>query len=276
MTPPNPDDPAPTRTPSPPVAKRIPRTAEIHGEHRTDDYAWLRDKSNPEVKAHLDAENAYTTAVLASLEPLRERLYGEMLDRLKQTDQGVPWRKGGWLYYSRTVEGRQYPIHCRRPDRPDAREEVTLDLNELGREESFLALGAYEVSDDGRRLAYSTDTTGFREYTLFVKDLVTGELLEKVAERTGTVAWAADSRTLFYTVEEEATKRQHRLYRHAVDTPGHVVVYEEKDPAFNVGVERTRSGEYLLLEIESLTTSEAWFLAAGKPGDSLAYEGDPQ
>jgi oligopeptidase B len=249
------------------VAKRIPRTTEIHGEHRTDDYAWLRDKSNPEVKAHLDAENAYTTAVLAPLEPLRERLYGEMLHRLKQTDQGVPWRKGGWLYYSRTVEGRQYPIHCRRQDRPDAREEVTLDLNELGREESFMALGAYEVSDDGRRLAYSTDTTGFREYSLFVKDLETGELLERVAERTGTVAWAADDRTLFYTVEEEATKRQHRLYRHAVSTSGHGLVYEERDPAFNVGVDRTRSGEYLLLEIESLTTSEARFLPAGKPGD---------
>jgi oligopeptidase B len=248
------------------VAKRIPGTSEIHGDRRTDDYAWLRDKTDPAVRVHLEAENAYTIAVLAPLGPLREELYGEMLDRIQQTDQGVPWRKGGWLYYSRTVEGRQYPIHCRRQDRSDAPEEITLDLNELGRDEPFMALGAYEVSDDGRRLAYSTDTTGFREYTLFVKDLGTGELLGRVAERTGSAAWAADSRTLFYTVEEEATKRQHRLYRHAVGNPEHALVYEEMDPAFNVGVDRTRSGEYLLLEIESLTTSEARFLAAERPG----------
>ncbi len=267
MTPATPDDPAPAPLPSPPAARRIPRTTEIHGGLRTDDYAWLRNKSNPEVRAHLEAENAYTTAILEPLEPLREGLYREMLDRLKQTDQSVPWRKGEWLYYSRTVEGLQYPIHCRRRDRPHAPEEVTLDLNELGRKEPFMALGAHEVSDDGRRLAYSTDTTGFREYTLFVKDLETGELLETVAERTGTVAWAADSRTLFYTVEEEATKRHHRLYRHAVGTPEHGLVYEEEDPAFNVGVDRTRSGEYLILQSESLTTSEARFLAAGQPGE---------
>ena len=266
MSPSPPEDHAAASSPLPPVAKRIPRTTEVHGDHRTDDYAWLRDKSNPEVKAYLEAENAYTTTVLAPLETLRERLYAEMLDRLKQTDESVPWRKGGWRYYSRTVEGRQYSIHCRRRDHPDAPEEVTLDLNELGRGEPFMALGAYEVSDDGRRLAYSTDTTGFREYTLFVKDLGTGEV-GMVAERTGTAAWAADSRTLFYTVEEEATKRQHRLYRHAVGTPEHGLVYEEKDPAFNIGVDRTRSGDYLLLEIESLTTSEARFLPAERPGD---------
>ncbi len=247
------------------MAKRIPRTSEIHGERRVDEYAWLRDRSNPEVEAYLEAENGYTAAVLEPLGPLREELYEEMLARIKETDQGVPWRKGGWLYYSRTVQGRQYPIHCRRRDRPGAEEEVTLDLNELGRDEAFMALGVYEVSDDGRLLAYSTDTTGFRQYTLFVKDLGTGERLERVAERTGSAAWAADGRTLFYTVEEESTKRLHRLYRHPIGRPHHDLAYEEGDAAFNLGVERTRSGAYLLLEIESLTTSEARFLPAEQP-----------
>jgi oligopeptidase B len=248
------------------VARRVPRTSEIHGRRRVDDYAWLRERSDPEVKAYLEAENAYTAAVLEPLAPLREALYEEMLARIKETDQSVPWRKGGWLYYSRTVEGHQYPIHCRRRDAPGAEEQITVDLNELGRDEAFMALGAYEPSDDGRLLAYSTDTTGYRQYTLFVKDLDTGAVLEEVAERTGSVAWAADGRTLFYTVEEEETKRQHRLYRHSVAGNDHDLVYEEGDAAFNVGVERTRSGEYLLLEIASLTTSEVRYVPADRPG----------
>jgi oligopeptidase B len=259
-----PDNPAPAR-PEPPVAKRLPRTSEIHGERRVDDYAWLRDRSDPEVKAYLEAENAHTAAVLEPLAPLREALYEEMLARIKETDRSVPWRKGGWLYYSRTVAGSQYAIHCRRQDAPGAQERITVDLNELGQDEPFMALGAYEPSDDGRLLAYSTDTTGFRQYTLFVKDLETGAVLEQVAERTGSVAWAADGRTLFYTVEEEETKRQHRLYRHSIGGEDHELVHEERDPAFNLGVGRTRSGEYVLLEVASLTTSEARYVPADQP-----------
>jgi oligopeptidase B len=253
--------------PRPPVAKKVPRVLEIHGDRRVDDYAWMREKDNPEVKAHLEAENAYTAAILAPLAPLREGLYEEMVSRIKQTDEDVPWRKGEWLYYARTVEAQQYPIHCRRRNEAGAPEEITLDLNVLGRDEAFMALGAYEVTDDGRRLAYTTDTTGFRQYTLFVKDLETGEIAERVAERVGSVVWAADNRTLFYTVEEESTKRQHRLYRHELGTSEHELVYEEVDLAFNVGVDRTRSGTYLLLGIDSLTTSETRLLPADRPTD---------
>jgi oligopeptidase B len=262
-----PDDGPAAEEPRPPVAKILPSVEEIHGDRREDEYAWLRDRTNPDVKAHLEAENAYTAAVLKPLEALRAGLYEEMLARIKQTDVGVPWRQGRWLYYSRTVEGQQYPIHCRRRDRPGAEEEITLDLNELARGETFMALGAYEVSDDGRLLAYSTDTTGFRQYTLFVKDLETSEMRETVAERAGSAAWAADDRTLFYTVEEESTKRQYRLYRHALGDTTHDLVYEETDLAFNVGVDRTRSREYLILGIDSLTTSEARFLPADRPRD---------
>jgi oligopeptidase B len=247
------------------VAKKEPKVLEIHGERRTDDYVWLREKDSPEVQAHLEAENAYTNAVLAPLEPLRQALYDEMLGRIKETDVSVPWRKGRWLYFSRTQEGLQYPIYCRREDRPDSSESVILDVNELGKDQPFMAVGATEVSDDGRLLAYSTDNTGFRQYTLFVKDLESGEVIETVAERTGSVAWAADDRTLFYTVEQESTKRQYRVYRHEVGTDEHELIYEEKDEAFSVGVDRTRSGNFVLLEVGSLTTSESRFLPADEP-----------
>jgi oligopeptidase B len=245
----------------------VPKVNEIHGERRVDEYAWLRDKASPDVRAHLEAENAYTDAVLGSLAPLRERLYDEMLARIKQTDEDVPHRQREWLHYSRTVEGQQYAIHCRRRDRPGAGEEIILDLNELAKGESFMALGVYEISDDDRLLAYSTDVTGFRQYTLFVKDLETGEIRETVVEKVGSAAWAADNRTLFYTVEEESTKRQHRLFRHRLGEQAHDLIYEEPDLAFNVAVSRTRSHAYLVLDIDSLTTSEARLLPSERPHD---------
>jgi oligopeptidase B len=260
------DEPVPL-LPRPPVAKTLPTIREIHGERRVDDYAWLRDRSSPEVRAYLESENAYTETVMEPLRPLREGLYDEMLARIKQTDEDVPYREGGWLHYSRTIEGLQYTIHCRRRDRPGSAEKVTLDLNALAAGKAFMALGVYEISDDGRLLAYSTDTTGFRRYTLFVKDLETGEIRETVAEGAGSAAWAADNRTLFYTVEEESTKRQHRLFRHVLGEAAHELVYEEPDLAFNVGVSRTRSRAYLLLDVDSLTTSEAWLLPSDRPRD---------
>ena len=249
---------------TPPAARKLPRVAVVHGDRRVDDYAWLRDKANPEVKAYLEAENAYADAVMKPTEAFQETLYREMLARIKETDMQVPWRRGGYLYYSRTEEGKQYPIHCRRKGGLEAPEEVTVDLNELGEVRTFMALGAHEVSDDARLLAYSTDDSGFRQYTLYVKDLATGKIIEKVAERVGSVAWAADNRTLFYSVEEESTKRQYRLYRHRLGSTAHLL-YEEQDQAFNVGVARTRSREYLLLGIGSLTTSEWRFLPADQP-----------
>jgi oligopeptidase B len=248
----------------PPVAKRIPKPDVVHGERREDDYFWLRDKQNPDVRAYLEAENEYAAAVMAPTEALQERLYREMLGRIQETDMGVPYRKGAWLYYSRTEQGKQYPIFCRKGSE-SAPEEVTLDLNALAEGQAFLALGAYGVSDDGRLLAYSTDLTGFHEYTLFVKDLASGELLPVRVERTGSVAWAADSLTLFYSVEEDGTKRHHRIFRHRLGSGAHALVFEEPDEAFNVGVGRTRSGAFVILGIGSHTTSETRFLPADQP-----------
>jgi len=256
---------APGPEPRPPVARRIPKVDVLHGDRRVDDYFWLRDKQDPEVAAYLEAENAHADAVMKPTEPLQEALYQEMLGRIQETDMGVPYRKGGWLYYSRTEQGKQYPIYCRKKGSLEAEEEITLDLNVLAEGRPFMALGAYLVSDDGRFLAYSTDDTGFRQYTLFVKDLTTERLLDTRALRTGSAAWAADNVTLFYTVEDEQTKRQHRLYRHPAGTEIHELVFDEPDEAFNIGVGRTRSNAFLILGIGSHTTSEARFLPAEQP-----------
>jgi oligopeptidase B len=251
--------------PKPPVAKIVPRTTEVHGERRVDDYHWLREKENPDVRAYLEAENAYTDAEMKPTEGFQQALYAEMLGRIQETDENVPYRRGDFFYYSRTEQGKQYPIYCRRKGSLEAEEEVTLDLNRLAEGRAFMSLGAYQVSDDASLLAYATDDTGFRQYTLFVKDLRTGELALKVAEKVGSVAWAADDRTLFYTVEEDSTKRQYRLYRHRLGEVAHDLVLEEADPAFNIDVYRTRSRQYLVLGASSLTTSEVLFLPSAEP-----------
>ena len=250
----------------PPVARRHPIEHVIHGDRRIDEYAWLRDKDDPAVIAYLNAENAYTDAVLCDTEPFQEKLYQEMLGRIQQTDLSVPYLLRGYLYFTRTEEGKQYAIHCRSRDAENAREELLVDLNTLAEGHSFLSLGAFAVSDDNSLLAYSLDTTGFRQYTLHVKDLRVGEMLALRIERVTSAAWAADNRTLFYTVEEETTKRSYRLYRHVLGATGpDTLLYEEHDERFRIDIERTRSGAFLLLTIASHTTSEVRFLSAVQP-----------
>src|ERR1700730_7671786 len=218
--------------PQPPVARRQPVEHVIHDDRLVDHYAWLRDKNNPEVIAYLNAENAYTDAVLRSTEPFQERLYQEMLGRILQTDLSAPYRLRGYDYVTRPEEGKQYPLHGRKraatpeadrtlaarsvPNVADAPEEVLLDLNALAESHSFLGLGIFDISDDNELLSYATDVTGFRQYTLQVKNLRTGETLPQRIERATSTAWAADNRTLFYTVEDETTKRSYRLYRHVL------------------------------------------------------------
>jgi len=250
----------------PPVARRQPVEHVLHGDRRVDAYAWLRDKNNPEVIAYLNAENAYTDSLLRGTEPFQETLYQEMLGRILQTDLSVPYRMRGYLYFTRTEEGKQYALHCRRRDAEDAPEELLLDLNALAAGHSFLSLGSFAVSDDNSLLAYSLDTTGFRQYTLRINNLRSGETLPLQIERVTSAAWAADNRTLFCTVEDETTKRSYRLYRHVIGgTAPDGVLYEESDERFRIDVERTRSGAFVLLNIASHTTSEVRFLPADEP-----------
>jgi oligopeptidase B len=253
-------------TPQPPVARKVPKLDLVHGDRRQDDYFWMRDKDDPAVASYLEAENAYAAAVMKPTEPLQETLYKEMLSHIQETDLSVPYRDGAFLYYSRTEQGKQYPIYCRKKDSIDAPEQVILDVNVLAEGETFMAVGAFAVSDDGNRLAYSTDNTGFREFRLHVKDLRTGALGPERIERTGSVAWAADNRTLFYTVED-AAKRQYRLFRHRVgeEAATDALVYEEKDELFRVGVGRSKSRAFLFTGISSHTTSEMRYLRADTP-----------
>jgi len=180
--------------PAPPVAKKVPRTIEVHGIKLSDDYFWLRDKKNPEVIAYLEAENAYTEALMKPTAELQERLYKEMLSRIKETDTNVPWPLGGYLYYTRTEQGKQYPTYARRKGQMSAPEQVLLDLNEMAKGHTFMSVGDFDVTADANLLAYSTDETGYREYTLHVKDLRTGAVT-KVAERVRrSLTWSVYSR----------------------------------------------------------------------------------
>src|SRR6266478_2961197 len=252
--------------PAPPVAKREPKVTEINGQKLVDNYFWLRDKKNPGVKAYLDAENVYTDAVMKPTEPLQKRLYDEMLSRIKETDVEVPYKEGDYFYYARTEAGKQYGIRCRKKDSLNAPEEILIDVNELAKGQKFMSLGAYNVSDDGNLLAYSTDNTGYRQFTLAVKDLRTGKTLLDHAERVGSVVWASDNQTIFYTQEEAVSKRQYRLYRHTAATmETDPVVYEEKDERFEVEAAKTRSQAYIFLISASHTTSEARYIPATQP-----------
>ncbi len=265
--------------PQPPVARRQPQPTVLHGQTLKDDYAWMRDKTSPELLAHLHAENAYTAAVMTPTAELQDTLYAEMLSHIRETDESVPFLDSGFFYSTRTVEGRQYPIHCRRPATmvgPDARfdpslpEQILLDVNQLAEGQPYMAVGAVAVSPDGRLLAYSTDNTGFRQYTLHLRDLATGQELPDTAERVGSLVWAADSITLLYTTEDEQTKRHDRLFRHTLGSAEPAaLIHHEPDERFNLGVGRTRDRKYLLIESGSHTTSECRFLPADDPGAPL-------
>jgi oligopeptidase B len=252
--------------PSPPVAKKIPHVTEINGRKMVDNYFWLREKSNPEVRAYLEAENAYTDAVMKPTEPFQKKLYDEMLSRVKETDVEVPYKEGDFFYYIRTEAGKQYPIRCRKKISTDASEEVLLDVNELAKGQAFMTVQAFAVSTDGNLLAYSYDNTGFRQFNLAVKDLRTGQTLTDHAERVGSVVWANDNRTIFYTQEDATSKRQYRLYRHTVgSSDSDALVYEEPDEKFTVRAFKTRSEAYIILELRSHTTSEARYIPAKDP-----------
>ena len=250
--------------PKPPVAKKVPTEATLHGDKRVDDYGWLKDKKNPEVIAYLEAENAYAAETLKESDTFGRRLYDEMLGRIKQTDINVPYRKGDYFYYTRTEEGKQYPIFARKKGNLEAAEQITLDVNKLAEGKKFMSVGAYEVSEDGNLLAYSTDDTGYRQYKLQVKDLRNGEILPDTAEKTGSVIWAADNKTLFYTVENPA-KRQWRLYRHVLGGKDDALVYQESDDLYDLYAERSRSGDYIFVISDSKTSNEVRTISTREP-----------
>jgi oligopeptidase B len=269
---------------APPAAPRVGYERSFHGDTFIDNYAWLGEKDNQETIAYLEAENAYAEAMTAGQAELREAIFAEIRSRTQETDLSVPTRKGHWWYYTRTVEGKQYRVHCRREVRPgDAGppvspdgspldgEQVLLDGNELAGDSQFFSLGAAQVSPDGRLLAYSTDFAGSERFTLRIKDLVTGETAaDEIPDTFYGVAWSLDGSALFYVTVDDAW-RPYRVWRHMVGTPAasDVLLHEEADEKFRVGVALTRSERYLLLSADSSLTSEVWLLDAARPQGSF-------
>lgn len=255
----------------PPVAKMVPKQIHTHGDVRVDDYFWLRERDNPDVIEYLEAENAYTESVMKHTEELQEKLYQELVRRIKETDLEVPERLDDYYYYSRTEEGKQYPIYCRKSGSLDSPEEVLLDQNVLTEGLDYVRVGVFRVSPDHQRLAYSIDTTGAETYTMYVKNLRTGEVLkDEIPNTYYAVQWANDNETLFYNTLD-AAKRPFKLLKHRLGTDPKYdeLVHFEEDEAYFLRVSKTKSKQYLLLHLRSNTTSEVWYLDAHRPDDSF-------
>lgn len=256
-------------TMSPPVAKKVPKTLKIHGYEIVDNYAWLRDRNkekDPAIIEYLTAENAYVDAHMSQHQALVDTLYKEMLGRIKQTDLSVPTRVGSYWYFNKTEEGKQYPVFLRSKTRDGANAEVLLDQNEMAKGHRYFAIGAFEVSDDGNMLAFSTDTNGYRQYTLQFKDLRTGKILDDKIERVTSTEWSPDGKYLFYGQEDEVSKRTDKIYRHEVGTTGpDTLIYEEKDVLFGVGIGRSRDKKMFFMSSGAATMNEVRYLPAETP-----------
>ncbi|MGI8561003.1 MAG: S9 family peptidase [Luteimonas sp.] len=272
--------------PAPPDADRKPHVVKVpHGAERVDEYYWLRDDKREDnaMLAYLNAENAYVDAVMAPLKPLEDKLYDEIVARIKQDDASVPFRERGWWYYTRYETGQDYPIYARRKDGadattpamlaasqvPDAGEQVLLDVNALAEGKDYYNVGDWEVSQDNRLLAYADDSTGRRQYTIRFKDLDTGETYpDEIKGVSASLVWADDNRTLFYIENDPETLLTVRVKKHVLGTPASddVLVYEEEDDSFYMGIGRTRDDKFICISVESTVSSEMRCTAAAAPG----------
>jgi oligopeptidase B len=250
------------------MTEKKAKTTKIHDQTIVDDYFWLREKNNPEVISHLEAENAYAESLMKPTAGLQDKLYKEMVGHIKETDRSVPYRWGSYFYYTRTEQGKQYAINCRTLGQT-GKEEIVLDQNELAKGLKFFSVGAFVPSDDGNLLAYSTDTTGYRQYKLQIKDLRTGQLLPEAFERVGNVAWATDNKTVFFTTEDAVTKRSDKFFRHLLGSDKTDLIFEEKDELFDIGAGRSRDQAMIFLGSESKTSTEWRYLPADKPESEL-------
>lgn len=252
----------------PPTAAKKRVTVKVAGDNLVDDYAWIKNKKDPKVIEYITAENAYREKVMAPTKALQEKLYKEMLGRIQEDDTDVPVFDRGYWYYSRTVKGKEYAVNCRRKGTMKAREEVMLDENDLAKGKPYFSLGAREVSPNGRYLAYTTDVTGFREYYLNIKDLLTGNDLPEKSIKVGAIVWCSDNKTIFYTTEDEA-KRTDKLWRYELGSGKPVMVAEERDELFWLGASESSDHKYLFVGMGSKDTDETWFLPLDKPTAKL-------
>lgn len=255
-------------TAKPPVAAIHPTVLEKHGHERTDNYYWMQQRDTPEVLDYLKAENQYTEQVMAPYKELSDKLFEEMKGRIVEDDSSAPTRKGDYYYYHRYVEGGQYPLYCRKKGSLDAEEEIMLDGNKMGEGQSFFQIGSTAISTDQKILAFTVDTLGRRIYTLWLKNLETGELLaDKVENVTPNLEWANDNSTLFYTRQDPTTLRYAMIYRHTLgeDPANDLLIYEEKEDTFNCGIGKTLDDRFLMIQSSQTLSSEIRILEADTP-----------
>jgi len=253
---------------TPPTAKIVPHVMSEFGNERIDNYYWLREKENPEVIAYLEAENSYTDSIMKHTERLQEKLFNEIVSRIKETDLSVPVKHDDFYYYSRTEEGKEYSIYCRKKGSLEADEEITLDGNMLAEGLDFMSLGSYEISPDHNLLAYAYDNDGSERYLLKIKNLQTGEIYsDELMNLSTSIQWGNDNKTLFYTTRDDAW-RTFKLYRHVLGTSQEddELLYHEKDDKFWIGLGKSKSMKYIFLGTGSQTSSEVYYLDADKPG----------
>lgn len=256
----------------PPVAKKVKKELTIHGDTRIDNYYWLNERENPEVIEHLKAENAYTDTMMKHTEEFQQNLYDEMVARIKKTDESVPYKKNGYYYYSRTEGDAEYPLICRKKGSLDAEEEIILDMPKMAEGEAFFSVGDYEISTNNELIAYTVDNVSRRKYTIYVKNLKTGEVYpDKIENTSGSITWANDNQTLFYTKKDEQTLLPYQVYTHKLGTPASEdkLIYEEKDNTFYTACYKTKSEKYIMIANSSTLTSEVRFIDADKPNSEF-------
>ena len=253
-----------------PKAKKIPKEHSIHGDVRIDNYYWLRDRENQEVIDYLNAENAYCKEVLKPTEPLQEKLYEEIVGRIKKDDESVPYQKKGYWYYTRFTEESQYPIYCRKKDSMENKEQILMDVNVMAEGHKYYNVGGLSLSPDEKYMVYGEDTVSRRIYTLKMKSMETGEILDlNIPGTTGGACWAEDSQTIFYTMKDETTLRSAKVMSYNVVTKEETVRFVEKDDTFNCGVYKSKSEKYIIISSGASITSEYQFILATNPQDTF-------
>jgi oligopeptidase B len=253
---------------NPPVAPKKSKELSIHNDVRIDDYYWLNDKENPEVIDYLNAENAYTKQIMGHTEDFQKALFEEMKGRIKENDTTVPYKLNGYWYMTRYEEGKGYPIYARKKETLEADEEILFDCNEMAKEHAYFNLGSIAISQDNKLAAFSTDVVSRRQYTIQVKNLVTGEIYpDKIINTTGSVTWANDNKTMFYSMKDAITLRSHKIVKHKLHTEvkDDIEVFHEEDETFNTFVYKTKSKKYIVIGSSSTLTSEYRFLKADTP-----------
>ena len=256
------------KTMKPPVAERIEKELTIHGHTRVDNYYWLKEPENPKVIEYLKAENEYKEAVLKHTEDFQKKLFDEIVGRIKQTDMSVPFKESGYYYYTRFEEGKEYPVYCRKKGNMEAEEEILLNVNEMAEGYDYYHVAGFTVSSDNNLIAFGVDTVSRRKYTIYFKNLTTGEILgDKIPTTTGRAAWANDNKTVFYAFKDDTTLRPFRILKHVLGTDVSVdkEVFNEKDVTYNTYVYKSKSKKYLFIGSSSTLSTEYHFLDASKP-----------